>query len=933
MFAIVAASFVICLIAATPVQAETRVQEGIHGTEVWTRQASPYVVEGYVIFQPGSTLTIEAGASVVGDPGADSPPGIFLNQATLVSHGSTDTRVSMDGLGGITFYKGTADIEYTDMHGSGLTFQYTYGRVSSSTISGAGTAIYSQESPVTITSSSLSGNDTGIYVDTWQQPVISIRDTSADIGGLGNIYDDAGAPTLNIAGSVIVNNTRYSIRNISTTTVQAENNWWGDTEGPSGNGSNRISGFVDYEPWLMEDPTKVKQGRSCCSSVIFIPGLEASELYTPGGLFSSSTNMRWVPNRRADVLSLYMDAYGSSTDTSVYAGGPIGSAFGLVDIYKSFMRSLDALQASGSITEWKPFGYDWRKSVMGVATGAEQRATSSESLIDEVEHLAARSKTGKVSIVAHSNGGLVAKALIAALEERGKAAIVDTLISVAVPYLGTPQAIAALLHGEGQSILGGLIASRSVMRGLGANMASAYSLLPSREYFSQGFGPTIAFASTSIVRVNAAGAYPLVIADKDHQDAFIADSAGIRLGMNTGDPNIPLRGNTALLAAANTTHTVLDGFSWPKDLVRWAIVGWNVATTKAIEYTQDILCRGGGPGVSSCAPFLSMQASTTLMGDGTVVVPSAAYGAGSVVSVDLAAASRQDGKNYEHKDILESSSVRSVITSILGSSASMSTTTQAIASMPAITVSDATSRGEPSYLVLATHSPVELHVYDALGRHVGPKPLPPELAGSDLYIGATEATIPGSRISVEGTNDDPEYRVYLPDVSGEKYSVVLDGTGFGEFSYDASRVKAGTYVDTVQFVGMPVTPLTVATTSIFGGARMSSTSAALLRIDIDGDGLSDVSATSSSQFDYVAYLAGMKKAVKLLLGQTTKARTLVNRIEALERLAKKGNIEVLRSRSKILARRVAHMHPKKVSASDRSYIGDMIDTLVAQLER
>ena len=92
-------------------------------------------------------------------------------------------------------------------------------------------------------------------------------------------------------------------------------------------------------------------------------------------------------------------------------------------------------------------------------------------LDEEVMRLASSSKTGKVTIIAHSYGGLVAKELMMLLEARGLDHLVDRIILVAVPQLGTPQALLTLLHGNA---IFSKIFSREVMREFAENLPSAY---------------------------------------------------------------------------------------------------------------------------------------------------------------------------------------------------------------------------------------------------------------------------------------------------------------------------------------------------------------------------------------------------------------------------------------------------------------------------
>lgn len=75
-----------------------------------------------------------------------------------------------------------------------------------------------------------------------------------------DVWDDGSAvPDLLVFNSCFSGNVSYAVSNESTgpTLTMAESNWWGDPSGPSGAGpgtGDAVSDFVDYEPWLTEDP-------------------------------------------------------------------------------------------------------------------------------------------------------------------------------------------------------------------------------------------------------------------------------------------------------------------------------------------------------------------------------------------------------------------------------------------------------------------------------------------------------------------------------------------------------------------------------------------------------------------------------------------------------------------------------------------------------
>src|SRR3990167_7007640 len=211
------------------------------------------------------------------------------------------------------------------------------------------------------------------------------------------------------------------------------------------------------------------------SSIAFIPGIQASRLYRQ----QTFENQLWEPNAPLDVDALNMNVDGTSQDSDIYTRDVIDETnlvlpddpTGLVlsfNVYKNFMTSLDEEVSSRNIAAWKALPYDWRLPFEDVIKGGVETGngnisyltpvTDTPYMIQQMESLAANSANGKVSIVTHSMGGLVAKTLLIELErlkaEEANDLIdhIDRLIMVAPPQLGTPKAIASLLHGDEQSL-------------------------------------------------------------------------------------------------------------------------------------------------------------------------------------------------------------------------------------------------------------------------------------------------------------------------------------------------------------------------------------------------------------------------------------------------------------------------------------------------
>ncbi len=933
--------------------ADTSIGEvlNINSAVTWDRSGSPYVLNSDIVINPGGTLTISPGVEVRGQEGYRNHD-ILIAGGVLDIRGSLAERVSIHDLDSIFVSDGgVVTIENADLSNMEKALRVENSRtvVIRSSVTHSTFGIDLKNSSIMIQESRIASNTVGMNIQ-WSPGMMQVRDAQRSIvdgiGGIGNALDDL--PTMgtyvNVTGSVFEDNKNNAVNNNNWLPAQFMRNWWGSSTGPSiSSGTNSVVGSVEYSPWLTNEPDLFSVPSACCSSVLFIPGLEATRLYRdePGLLnIGTSVNQLWEPNRNDDVRKLFLDANGSSTDTAIYSGAPIDKGLGIVGVYDTFMKYLDGLVANGSIGEWKSYGYDWRKPIALVVAGSERRATTTDTLIGTLEALAARSKTGKVTLIAHSNGGLVAKYLVKTLAEMGKANLIDSVISVAVPYLGTPQAILSLLHGDNQAMAGGLILNKSVARDLGTNMSSAYSLLPSLSYFSKIFGPTIAFASTTIFEANN-GSYPKSIDSFSGQKAFILDMDNARsnAGSNT---TIPSKGNSLLMNAAEILHGILDPYVWPVEIARWAIVGWGNQTTKAITYNDKTSCMKTTAG-PRCSKTPIYSASTTSMGDGTVIAPSASYNDGIVTSLDLKGQSRLESRNFDHTNILEASSTKAIIGNILNTNSNDKNTNviSAISIIPNVKIGEPDYSKEPITLVLSTHSPVELHVYDSKGNHTGPTGAPHGMS-EDVEDGLytfSENNIIGSTYNTYGDESDPQTYISLPDTGSEKYSVVIDGTGVGEFTYDVERVRGGQVLDHVEYASLPVTPLTLATSTITTAVSDSNpptiglaSSTPPLNIDVDGNGSADIIAKSNATSDPIMYLEAMKKTIITLLGSNTRGQNITKRIDKLEDLVKKGRLKQLRDNSEKLRNRIVHKKGKALSTDEKGQIVDMIDAFVAQFE-
>jgi len=499
--------------------------------------------------------------------------------------------------------------------------------------------------------------------------IVSIQNSDIIRGGIGieNIFSST-----TISYSNISQNSDFGIlAYVTASSVSAENNFWGDASGPyneatniSGTG-NAVSSNVSFDPWL---PTDLKN--VCCSSVLFLPGLQASRLYRING---GKEKRLWEPTIGGlGVPELFMNSLGESIRSDIYTRDIIDEAVAPLigpNIYKSFIKTMDSLRDSGVISDWKPVPYDWRFSLDDTLMKVD--------IVGEIERLAHDSKTGKVTLVAHSNGGLLAKALMIKLSSLVLDNLIDRLIFVAVPQTGTPQAIGALLHGYDQGIRFFLSIKTAVE--LGINMPSAYNLLPSESYFKSVIDPVIKIRESSESIASSTVLYNFL------------SKKGL---------------NKLLINQAKITHENTDAWQPPLTVDLVQIAGWGLDTVSGIEYFQ---------GKKYGKPVILYKPIIVIDGDNTVVVPSALALATSTQNIDRYWLNlkkyNSQAINRKHSDILEVDEVGEFITRLIKKEDALP---------EYFSTSTPLSEKNNKRLHFVLYSPTaEIHMYDDSGNHVG----------------------------------------------------------------------------------------------------------------------------------------------------------------------------------------------------------------------
>ena len=894
------------------VRADTHITQASISTDTlteWTKSGSPYLLDESVTIPIGHTLAVDPG--VVIDiattlPDGSSAPWLSVN-GSLSLRGTKAEPIIVRNVGGVSMYKAEVHVVYSHIFTpSGLQIILGTTTIASSTFSGATRAISARGATLNIWGSEMKGNDFGIYSDIYRPgPFLGFDNRSHQdiylsglaMGGEGNAFgEDPLQNHITIHNSVITDNTQYDVYNATPNTIDATNNWWG-----SNSRIPHVFGPVDTDPVLSKNPFEIS--RVCCSSVLFLPGMEASRLYRQlpnplPNLFTTPSRKIWEPLTNADPQQLYLDTKGKSIDANIFVGGIIDN-FLSVGIYKGFIDSMDQLAQHKFIHEWKAFPYDWRFDASSTVMESTKYATSTRMLVATFLTMASSSDTGKVTIIAHSNGGLVAKVLVKKLSELGYGNLVDKVILVAVPERGTPKAVGAMLHGHDQNILNGLLLSTAVARKLSNNMTAAYDLLPSSHYFSSLpslpftdsdiFTPILSFTSSTLAQIDFS-AYGKHVNTYDGLKDFLLGSKDKRTKPAFEDSKSPELLHKNLLTIAEGIHSTIDSFVFPSSTQVMSLIGWGNKTVKGLVYSDHLKCTADSLFIKNkCSVQLTYDAISSAWGDGTVLASSAYDPQASNYYFDLSSYNKAQSAEESHASILNVDPTVDLITSATVSNSLSNLPLPKYISNKPPTKADF----HDNDIYVTVHSPVELHVYDSQGRHTG---LLPNTDPNTSDIIRYETKVPGT--SYFANTDVP----YVKVPYGAPYTITLVGTGTGTYTLDVEHDMNGGIVSTEHYVDMPVTPLLKAQIVIStstdplgqtgegGDTGSSSTPQYIshLLIDSDGDGTIDATSSPHTVADPYLYLGSMRTIIVSLRLGVFKQKILLDKIAKVASDLKKG---------------------------------------------
>ncbi len=579
---------------------------------------------------------------------------------------------------------------------------------------------------------------------------------------------------------------------------------------------------------------------ACASNVLFLPGIEGSRLYRPADGCDPATSeceghTLWEPGGDGDLADLALDDAGKSTRADVYTKEndiiASASAFGVTKtFYENLVAQMNVLKTGGTMVDWKPIAYDWRLSLPDLLEGGVERdgkifyaeATRTPYVEQTLRALAASSKTGKVSIVAHSNGGLVAKALIEKLGPAAAEDLIDNVIFVGVPQSGAPQAVGGLLFGYGQALprddcsqlflVGSLcssLASRAAARSLAERAPMAYHLLPSDAYFSSAQDPMRAVASFAGAHEyqEEQRAYGTTIDNFSELSDFLQAKEGGRASPAPGETASPGILSGSLLDYARDEHDTLDSWVPPAGITLYQIAGWGVDTISGIDFYENQKLFGLLGTTPKYRPIFVED------GDGVVPVPSALLTSTSTENVkrywlDLA------NSSIKHGDIFENTDLRTFLGNILTNNSS---------SLPSTISTTAPITSSAKKLTFYLHSPLTLQLEDSSGNVTG-------LAED----GSISQDIPGATYGEFG---DVKYLI-VP--GGDQYQLTMHGQDSGTFSLDLQESFAGVITASTTIANVPTTASTLASLTISGGLETASP----LTVDENGDGGNVITITS-----------------------------------------------------------------------------------------
>ncbi|WP_341347072.1 hypothetical protein [Paenibacillus sp. FSL H3-0469] len=453
--------------------------------------------------------------------------------------------------------------------------------------------------------------------------------------------------------------------------------------------------------------------------IIFLHGTMGSELFI-------GENKIWMPNNSpgalVDISKLQMNSSGESV-LDVKAGHSLDEYYSNIISFLSD-KGYKVVDAA----------YDWRMS-------SSKNAVNLKQIIEKERALYPYSN---YYIIAHSMGGLVATEFI----RQGNGHLIKKMITLATPFLGTPQAAYMFETGNitGDSTKDWYI--HNSIKDIEKNIPSLYELLPSKKYFD--------FQNNGYLQLK-------LLEDPNHKRAQVVRQ------YNYDETNKFFKNNLAwsnnkLYDQAINFHSDLNLLNTLQQVDSYYFVGDQKKTLGKITYRV----------YSQYNPYIIFDDVSNIQGDNTVPVSSATIGR-------KLAKERTYFVKSSHLGIVKNNDVQQQILNILNGKPN-----DLVGNIRRDTI-------ETDTLKLKAECPVELHVYDSSGNHTGP-----------ISPNEFDSNIPDGNYYTDG-----ETKIALVNAK-EDYSVRIKGTGYGELTFSLIWADSKDLENkTLRFDNIAVTPTSI----------------------------------------------------------------------------------------------------------------------------
>ncbi|QQR64850.1 hypothetical protein IPH92_04825 [Candidatus Kaiserbacteria bacterium] len=607
------------------------------------------------------------------------------------------------------------------------------------------------------------------------------------------------------------------------------------------------------------------------SNILFLPGIMGSRLYEESDVCGSSIKERerWVSGDECDQLRMETniagiskyDIYTKPGDNSI-----VDETYSL-NLYKTFFTKLNEWKEEGIITDYATVPYDWRlrlddllKARLDPDTGRINYDVSGTLedgyLYQTLTALVASSTTGKVTIVAHSNGGLLAKIFLSALQNKNDplAGKVDNLILVGVPQVGTPDALIGMLHGT-EIGPGGIILSQETTRRLMSMMPFAYHLLPNQNYFNgqvSGVSTPVLTFEDGDKTTGWKNAFGTAGTDANSLYDFLRKESG-RVVPSEDDLLTPAVVDGFHFQYARTIGQLLNEWTPPDTMNVYQIAGTGIDTPSGITYFTDKECVSRNPlklfACTQYAPKLGYRVNMTIDGDATVVVSSAlAMSEKENIErqwVNLFAYNADHfGFDRVHKDIFEVDDVIRFIKATIEASTTATYTYEYLSET-------ALALPAGDRLIFYLHSPLDMSV-----------------ATQEGVISSSTNTIRGATYRRYG---EVQY-ISLPREGDENHTIVLNGQSEGSFTLEIEEWGSGEMKDRHTYAGIPSSAHTKVQMEI---QNTTSIADAVLEVDYDGNGTKDIIYNTSGEVVVPVTYDILRSAIQALPLKVTLKKVLL----------------------------------------------------------